>query len=173
MSSANYRAKSHFQVRTSERNPIFRCHPLRCPPLGPPDSYGPEFQVELCWFSRGNLPEFGKWVRRRTGGIWPGEIWPVPLNFHDFSLLQCIMRMYTKTCLAQKWGYDANGKKKNWFSGYMDPPWPWWNIFWGLSWAISWAISWALPWALPWAFSCTLIFVSGHFRGASDHFSWL
>ena len=40
MSSANRRAKSHFQVRTSERKPIFRCPPLRCPPLGPP---------EYCW----------------------------------------------------------------------------------------------------------------------------
>ena len=37
VSSANCRAKSHFQVRTSERNPIFRCPPLRCPSLGPPD----------------------------------------------------------------------------------------------------------------------------------------
>ena len=27
----------NFQVRTSVRNPIFRCPPLRCPPLGPPD----------------------------------------------------------------------------------------------------------------------------------------
>ena len=37
MSSATFRAKkSHFQVRTSVRNPIFRCSPLRCPPLGPP-----------------------------------------------------------------------------------------------------------------------------------------
>ena len=35
VSNANCRAKSHFQVRTSERNPIFRCPPLRCPPLGP------------------------------------------------------------------------------------------------------------------------------------------
>ena len=34
---ANCRAKSHFQVRTSERNPIFGCPPLRCPPLGPPE----------------------------------------------------------------------------------------------------------------------------------------
>ena len=33
MSSANCRAKSHVQVRTSERNPIFRCPSLRCPPL--------------------------------------------------------------------------------------------------------------------------------------------
>ena len=33
VSSANCRAKSHFQVRTAERNPIFRCLPLRCPPL--------------------------------------------------------------------------------------------------------------------------------------------
>ena len=40
VSSANFRAKSHFQVRTSERNPIFRCPSLRCPPLGPPDSEG-------------------------------------------------------------------------------------------------------------------------------------
>ena len=30
MSSANCRAKSHFQVRTSVPNPIFRCPPLRC-----------------------------------------------------------------------------------------------------------------------------------------------
>ena len=33
VSSANFRAKFHFQVRTSERSPIFRCPPLRCPPL--------------------------------------------------------------------------------------------------------------------------------------------
>ena len=31
VSSANCRAKSHFQVRTSVRNLIFRCPPLRCP----------------------------------------------------------------------------------------------------------------------------------------------
>ena len=31
-SSANCRAKSRAQVRTSERKPIFRCPPLRCPP---------------------------------------------------------------------------------------------------------------------------------------------
>ena len=37
VSSANCRAKSHFQVRTSVRNPIFRCPPLKCPPLGPPE----------------------------------------------------------------------------------------------------------------------------------------
>ena len=37
VSSANFRAKSHFRVRTAERNPIFRCPPLRCPPLGPPE----------------------------------------------------------------------------------------------------------------------------------------
>ena len=35
--SANCREKSHFQVRTSERNPIFRCPPSRCPRLGPPE----------------------------------------------------------------------------------------------------------------------------------------
>ena len=33
MSSATCRAKSNFQVRTSERSPIFRCPPLRCPPV--------------------------------------------------------------------------------------------------------------------------------------------
>ena len=38
VSSANCRAKSHFQVRTAERNPIFRCPPLRCLPLGPPEA---------------------------------------------------------------------------------------------------------------------------------------
>ena len=32
VSSPNFRAKSHFQVRTSERNPVFRC-----PPLGHPE----------------------------------------------------------------------------------------------------------------------------------------
>ena len=37
VSSANCRAKSHFQVRTSEQNPIFRCLPSRCPRLGPPE----------------------------------------------------------------------------------------------------------------------------------------
>ena len=35
--SANCRAKSHFQVQTSERSSIFRCPPLRCRPLGPPE----------------------------------------------------------------------------------------------------------------------------------------
>ena len=43
VSSARFRAKSHFQVRTSERNPIFRCPPLRCPPLGPPEFQGGRF----------------------------------------------------------------------------------------------------------------------------------
>ena len=38
VSSANCRAKSHLQVRTSERNPLFRCPPLRCLPLGPPET---------------------------------------------------------------------------------------------------------------------------------------
>ena len=33
VSSANSSAKSHFQVRTSVRNPVFRCPPFRCPPL--------------------------------------------------------------------------------------------------------------------------------------------
>ena len=33
VSSANCRAKSHFRLRTSERNPIFGCPPLRCPLL--------------------------------------------------------------------------------------------------------------------------------------------
>ena len=41
MSSANFRAKSHFQVRTSVRNFIFRCPPSRCPPLGPPEQSCP------------------------------------------------------------------------------------------------------------------------------------
>ena len=34
VSSANFRAKSHFQMRTSQRNPIFRCPPLRCSEIG-------------------------------------------------------------------------------------------------------------------------------------------
>ena len=42
VSSANCRAKSHFRVRTAERNPIFRCPPLGPPetPLGPPETPG-------------------------------------------------------------------------------------------------------------------------------------
>ena len=38
VSSANFRTKSYFQVRTLERNPIFRCRPLKCPSLGPPET---------------------------------------------------------------------------------------------------------------------------------------
>ena len=37
VSSANFRANSNFQVRTSQRNPIFRCLFVRCLPLGPPE----------------------------------------------------------------------------------------------------------------------------------------
>ena len=37
MSSADFSAKSTCRVRTSVRDPIFRCPLLRCLPLGPPD----------------------------------------------------------------------------------------------------------------------------------------
>ena len=46
MSSANCRANSHLQVRTSEQNPILRCPPLRYPPLGPPEKRAKELALQ-------------------------------------------------------------------------------------------------------------------------------
>ena len=72
VSSANCRAKSHFQVRTSVRNPIFRCPPLRCPPLGPPETW---ILLQPCteWVVRGQRfwQRLGVWI----GGRFDLQSW--------------------------------------------------------------------------------------------------
>ena len=59
------------------------------------------------------------WVTHRTGENRTSESRPVSLNFHDFSLLDGIVHMYTGTCLIEKWHCETSGQRKNWLSGYV------------------------------------------------------
>ena len=52
-------------------------------------------------------------MTHRTGENRTGESRPVSLNFHDFSLLDGIVHMYTGTCLIEKWRCETSGQRQN------------------------------------------------------------